>query len=547
MKKPLNNNEEIRKKIIGLGEDSARKTYYPQLQKQLEELKQKNAALEESNKKYLEANMAMQEAYAKNSAILKCLPDLMFTFSKDGTIVDFYANYTDNLYALPKVFMNKNVCDVLPPEIAKLTLNMISKVLHDKEIVSYRYSLEKEGVVSTFESRMIFINDNKLLAVVRDITETVELIKELKTAKEKASHEIRTAMNGILGFAQLLKEPEVSGDDMHHFVGIIERSGKRMLAIINDLIDISRIEAGQVDISLSEMNLKEQMEFHYSFFAPEAALKGLELKLIKNQIEVFTRTDMDKFNAILINLLKNAIKYTQKGSVEFGYHLIKCQEMGQECIEVFVKDTGIGVPTDKQDFIFNRFNQVDLDYTKAIEGAGLGLSIAKAYAELLGGSISLASEEGKGSCFYLKIPYEECCEIKPIPEQEVCADKNMEKLSHLHILVVEDDEIAREYLANILDDLCKTVSFAENGQIAVDFVREHDDIDLVLMDIKLPKMDGYEATRAIRLFRPELPIIAQTAYALSGDREKTIEAGCTDYIQKPVQKDSLLRKIKKYV
>ncbi len=391
--------------------------------------------------------------------------------------------------------------------------------------------------------------------------ERIQSMEALKNAKEKAeesdrlksaflanmSHEIRTPMNGILGFAQLLKEPEVSGDDMHHFVGIIERSGKRMLAIINDLIDISRIEAGQVDISLSEMNLKEQMEFHYSFFAPEAALKGLELKLIKNQIEVFTRTDMDKFNAILINLLKNAIKYTQKGSVEFGYHLIKCQEMGQECIEVFVKDTGIGVPTDKQDFIFNRFNQVDLDYTKAIEGAGLGLSIAKAYAELLGGSISLASEEGKGSCFYLKIPYEECCEIKPIPEQEVCADKNMEKLSHLHILVVEDDEIAREYLANILDDLCKTVSFAENGQIAVDFVREHDDIDLVLMDIKLPKMDGYEATRAIRLFRPELPIIAQTAYALSGDREKTIEAGCTDYIQKPVQKDSLLRKIKKYV
>ncbi|NWJ52995.1 MAG: PAS domain S-box protein [Bacteroidetes bacterium] len=266
-------------------------------------------------------------------------------------------------------------------------------------------------------------NDGKIthfLAIKEDITEKKKTLQELIKAKEKAeesdhlktaflanmSHEIRTPMNGILGFAELLKEPELTGEEQKYYIDIIEKSGARMLNIINDIVDISKIESGQMHISISETNVNEQMEYIYTFFKPEAEKKGIQL-LIKNTLPnemANMETDQQKLYAILSNLVKNAIKYTDKGTIELSYNL----KMGDsdEPLEFvfFVKDTGIGISKDRQSAIFERFVQSDIFDTKALEGAGLGLSIAKAFVEMQGGKIWLESEEGKGSIFFFTLP-----------------------------------------------------------------------------------------------------------------------------------------------
>lgn len=265
-------------------------------------------------------------------------------------------------------------------------------------------------------SKVLFIRGRKrILRTIRDITKRQQAEKELLFAKEKAeesdrlksaflanmSHEIRTPMNGILGFAELLKEPELTGLDQKKYVSIIESSGQRMLNTINDLIEISKLEAGQMYISLSDVKIKAQLEDLYAFFQPEVENKGLQLLYNGTMFDpdLVIKTDREKLYGVLTNIIKNAIKYTNEGSIEIGY-LVKTN-----FIEFFVKDTGIGIPKDRQQAIFDRFVQADVSKSRPYEGAGLGLSITKAYVEMLGGKIRLESEEGKGSVFYFTLPY----------------------------------------------------------------------------------------------------------------------------------------------
>jgi hypothetical protein len=215
------------------------------------------------------------------------------------------------------------------------------------------------------------------------------------------SHEIRTPMNGILGFSELLKEPGLSGDQQQEYIRIIEICGARMLNIINDIIDISKIESGLMTVNKKDTNINEEIEFIYIFFKPQVEEKGMQF-LFKNTLsnkEATIKTDSEKLNSILTNLVKNAIKYSNEGTIEFGY--IKKDTI----IEFYVKDTGIGIPKDRQLAIFERFIQADIADKMAQQGAGLGLSISKAYVEILGGKIWVESEEGIGSTFYFTLPY----------------------------------------------------------------------------------------------------------------------------------------------
>jgi PAS domain S-box-containing protein len=255
------------------------------------------------------------------------------------------------------------------------------------------------------------------LAVKSDITEKKKIVDELIIAKEKAeesdrlktaflaniSHEIRTPMNGILGFAELLQEPELTGEEQQEYIRIIEKSGLRMLNIINDIVDISKIESGLVELQISETNINEQIEYAYNFFKPEADKKGILLipKTSLQEHEVTIKTDRDKLYSILLNLIKNALKYTDSGKIEFGYSLIKTNAPAY--LEFFVADTGIGIPADRQGSIFERFIQADILDKMARQGAGLGLSIAKTYVEMLGGKIWVESQEGIGSTFYFTL------------------------------------------------------------------------------------------------------------------------------------------------
>ena len=247
-----------------------------------------------------------------------------------------------------------------------------------------------------------------------------ERTKELVMAKNKAeqfdklksaflanmSHEIRTPMNGILGFAGLLKEPNLTGSEQKEYIRIIEKSGARMLNIINNLIDISKIESGMIEVDIKKSNLNEQIEEIYTFFKPEADRKGIKLSF-KNSLsknEAIIKTDRAKIYAILTNLVKNAIKYTNQGSIEFGYDLVETRH-ALSSLRFYVKDTGIGIPKDRQEAIYERFVQADISDKHAYQGAGLGLSISKAYVEMLGGEIWVESEEGQGSIFNFTIPY----------------------------------------------------------------------------------------------------------------------------------------------
>jgi PAS domain S-box-containing protein len=421
----------------------------------------------------------------------------------------------------------------------------------------------------------VYDKDGKVLkwfGTCTDIDEMKLTEAELLAAKEHAqesdrlksaflanmSHEIRTPMNGILGFAGLLKEQKLTGEQQKEYIKIIEKSGARMLNIINDIVDISKIESGQMKISLSETNVNEQMEFIYLFFKTELDQKGIKLSL-KNSLpksQSLITTDREKLYSILINLVKNAIKYTSEGSIEFGYVSSLRQTPGaadsladepvEAVLEFYVKDTGIGIPKDRQEAIFERFIQADIIDKHARQGAGLGLSISKAYIEMLGGRIWVESQEGKGSTFYFTLPFRIDQKVKTEYENETLLLDEKSQTNNLKILIVEDDETSSELISIKVRKLTKEIIRVRTGTEAVQACSDNPDIDLVLMDIGMPDLDGYEATRQIRKFNPQVVIIAQTAYALSGDREKAIEAGCNDYISKPIQQDLLLALLKRY-
>ncbi len=380
---------------------------------------------------------------------------------------------------------------------------------------------------------------------------------ELQIAKEKAeeserlksaflanmSHEIRTPMNGILGFAELLKSSEILGTAETNYINLIEKSGNRLLNIINDLIDLSKLESGQMNVTYSDTDVNEITRFIHSFFKPEAEGRGLKINFNNTLLtkEAIIKTDKEKLYAILTNLVKNAIKYSKEGTIDFGY--VKKEEF----LEFYVKDNGIGIAKEKHQTVFERFSQIDTSLSSNYDGAGLGLAITKAYVILLGGEIYLESESGKGTQFYFTIPYNPVyVEITKI-EEDLISLSELPLKKKLKILIVEDEETSYLLLSILLKDISKEILYAKTGFEAIEVCSENLDIDLILLDIKMPLMHGYAAAKQIRKFNKDVIIIAQTAYALSGDREKALEAGCNAHIPKPINQEKLIQMIYKYV
>ena len=398
--------------------------------------------------------------------------------------------------------------------------------------------VDKNGVITGF------------VAVKEDVTEQKTYLAELIAAKEKAeesdrlksaflaniSHEIRTPMNGILGFSELLKETLLSGEEQSGYIDLIQESGKRMLNLINDLIDISRIEAGETRVHLCETSVNNLLCDLNDFFKPEADKKGLHLHCSAGvpDNESIIKTDSAKLNQILCNLIQNALKFTRSGGVDIGY------TKKDDHLEFYVIDTGIGIPVDMKEKIFDRFHQLNNSLTRNYEGAGLGLSISQAYAEMMGGSIRVESVMGAGSTFSFTIPYNPTLHPK---DSQHSSQPSVLSTQHpaqsFTILIAEDDSVCRLVLATLLKADNITILSAVNGQEAVDMVRQHPEINLVFMDIKMPVMNGYEATRHIKEFRPDLPVIAQTAFTSAENRENAIKAGCDGFITKPIKKSEL--------
>jgi len=444
--------------------------------------------------------------------------------------------------------------------VAKIPTSEINKPYKEAIIVLFVLVILLISILSYFLSKTInpIIDNlkNKGKELVLKNKKLIQLINELSLAKEKAeesdrlksaflanmSHEIRTPMNGILGFTSLLKEPKPTGQKQQKYINIIEKSGARMLNIINDIIDISKIESGQVEVNIQESNINEQIEYIYTFFKPEIEAKGMKF-FFNNTLpskEAFIKTDREKVFAILTNLIKNAIKYTNKGSVEFGYTI------KSKFLEFYVKDTGVGINRDKQKIIFERFMQADITDKNALQGAGLGLSISKAYVEILGGELWVESKIGSGSIFYFTLPYDVDLKQSNKTINDSTNGGLETQIKNLKILIVEDDETSDLLLSTMLENNYHEILHVKNGFEAIDFCRNDSEIDLVLMDIKMPVMDGYEATRQIRKFNNNVIVFAQTAYGLAGDREKAMLAGCNDYLPKPIEKKKLLSLIEQY-
>ncbi len=387
-----------------------------------------------------------------------------------------------------------------------------------------------------------FVNQKVELRIAKEKSQESDRLKSAFLAN--MSHEIRTPMNGILGFAELLKQPNLSGKEQQKYLEIIETSGARLLNIVNNIVDISKIESGIIEIVNKVTNVNEQLEFVATFFAPEIEKKGLQLVYVKSlpKNNAFIKADTEKLYGVLINLINNAIKHTEKGVVELGYELKSSNELPM--LEFFVTDSGNGIPDDRLDVIFDRFMQADMSNKTAYQGAGLGLSISKAYVEMMGGTIWVESKHGVGSTFRFTIPYTQV-EVESVIEHTVQPPAKEKLINKLKILIVEDDAGMEFLLSETVEEFCSELLIARDGLEALEISKYNPDLDLILMDVRIPKMDGYETTEEIRQFNKDVVIIAQTACAFSSDREKALEVGCNDYVSKPIdtnQFESLIEK-----
>jgi signal transduction histidine kinase/CheY-like chemotaxis protein len=384
-------------------------------------------------------------------------------------------------------------------------------------------------------------------------TKNIQLQTALFRAKESdrlksafianMSHEIRTPMNGIVGFSSLLVESNVSAQKRKDYGELIISSSNQLLSIINSILDISKIEAGTNEVNNSPTDLNSLLHNIESFYKPQAEEKKLLFE-VRSQITVEDSniiTDRGKLKQIIDNLLNNAFKFTNEGHVILG-----CEKL-DKFLRFYVEDTGIGIEAAYHKRIFERFAQVDVVEGWNYGGTGLGLAISKGLIELLGGNIMLSSKMGQGSVFSFTIPFVPFSIESPESLKESNSIMGIGRLANPTILIAEDEAINYQYLYELLSSWQAKIIRAENGKEAVELCRKNPDLDLILMDIKMPILNGLEATRQIRYFRPEIPIIAQTAYAMVDDWKNAIEAGCNDYLTKPITEQSLYTIIAKYL
>ncbi len=621
-------------------------------------------------------------------SILKALPDLLFIYDNKGVILDYSAPSSGDLYVRPEDFLGRSCRDVLPAEVADLSMNAIREVFETKQVVQYQYDLEISGEIRQFDARMVPLGNDKAMVIIRnitiqqrmekalvssenkfrllfdrmqsaaavfepvfdsklkllryrfidvnsryevfsgisrtnilnrfiedvypddygswqnllrkvssigsngtlefhnkstdkyfsccafrpddkidyfcvmfnDITSLKQTQNALTAAKEKAeesdrlksaflsnmSHEIRTPLNTIIGLANLITEQEPDAEEKKEYSTIINQSSSQLLTLISDIIDIAKIESNQLPITKRNLCINDVMEklyeMHYAQLRKNDR-KKLHLSCSRplNHDEAIIHTDETRLQQVLNNLINNAVKFTTQGSVEMGYSL---SENRRE-IMFYVKDSGPGIPAAKQEIIFERFRQADDSFTRLYGGAGLGLTICKNLVELMGGRIWVNSIVGKGSCFYFTLPYERKEETQSQKLPRLLPEKRLARYSwpDKTVLVVEDTPTVLYYLRRILEMADVKCLTASNGREAIDICSTHHDIDLILMDIQMPEMNGFEATEKIRERWPNLPVIAQTAYAYSSEIERALACGCCSYLVKPLKKIELLTRL----
>ena len=518
-----------------------------------------------SNRDITERKVAEQElrnSEARFKTLFYESPDAVFVEDPDGCILDVNPAACRLHQMERKDLIGKYVYDLVPEESRKYFQEHFKKWVNSGIESTRGTALTINGEAIPVEihgSRISYNGKDALLFIVRDITQIVENEENLKRIAEKAeeadklksaflanvSHEIRTPMNAIIGFSELLSNPDLTQEERDEFINYITQGSNTLMNLIEDIIDITKIEAGQIKINISECNLDQLMDELYATFLKMKNKSGkqkVDLRMNKPLIEkdFIISTDPNRIRQIFSNLIGNAIKFTLEGFIEFGFNFTSSSK-----IIFYVKDSGIGIPADKQKLIFDRFGQVEDKQQINQSGTGLGLSISKKLAKLLGGDLTVESKEGKGSTFILTLPLE-----KPYPpfEKELAAVKTSPpNWTGKSILIAEDSILNYTFLEALLQQTQVKLLWAKNGKEAVELCKTNKEIDLVLMDINMPVLNGFEAISKIKQFKKDLTIIVQTAYAMPEDRTKSLAAGADEHINKPIDPDELFLSIAKYL
>ena len=457
-----------------------------------------------------------------NRKIIEALPEFIFIFDDNFFITDVLMAPGTILLHPVEVLRGADGRSIYSPEVSDLFICNIRECLQDGQLKEIEYPVEVDGGVHYFQARIAPFEGNRVLALIHDIGDRIQRSQELIEAKRRAedadkmksvflanmSHEIRTPLNAIVGFSEIIAVTE-GEEEKREYLEIIQRNSNLLLQLIAGLVE--------------EVEKVHQLKMK----------SNVELKVIRPEGEYWTSTDRNRVMQVLFNFLSNAIKNTEKGSITLGL------KHEGPWLKLYVSDTGCGISKEKLPQIFTRFEKLN-DF---VQGTGLGLSICKSIVERLGGRIEVTSELGQGSVFALYLPYQEI--PKEVVERRLPHKKNVDEDKRKKILVVEDIESNFAQL-NILLNKEYIISWVRNGQEAINsFIREKP--DLILMDIRMPIMDGIQATEKIRTISLTVPIIAVTAYAFYTEQQQAIQAGCNAVISKPYSLERLKETIESYI
>jgi len=507
----------------------------------------------------------VRESQEKQRRIFESSPDPIIVVDSKGIVIDYNTSLLAALHITNEPVIGQNIFHFIGKKYWKTAIRNFKKTwelgyLKNLEFEVYR--ADGTHFDSEVSTGAIYNNSGEpesMVIILKDISARKESERNLMEAKEKAeesdrlktaflsnmSHEIRTPMNAIVGFSELLNDPDIGSKERKEFIAQINMGADNLMHLIDDIIDIAKIEAGQIKINMRECALHTLMNEQLVMFRQNMerlGKSGIDLRLSWNidENEVNLHTDPFRIKQIVNNLVNNAIKFTEEGHVEIGVR----QEEG--FLRISVEDTGIGIDADKIEVIFDRFMQGHSSKTKLYGGTGLGLAISKNLTELLGGQIGVQSTPGVGSEFWFTVPMNlVSLPSKPKENGKIGLNNNWRGKK---ILVAEDDHSNFNLISEVLRQTEAEILWAKDGRETIDlFNKYRKKLNLVLMDIRMPEMDGYECTRIIKKKNPQLPVIAQTAYAMSGEREQSKEAGCDDFVSKPLQVKNLIETLGLYL
>ncbi|HEY9023370.1 MAG TPA: PAS domain-containing protein [Burkholderiaceae bacterium] len=498
----------------------------------------------------LELERIVSQRTAELSRVLDAMPDRYFRIRQDGTVVDFRVGRHEDSYADTSTLLGRRVSDVLPPQAAQPLMRAVAEALASRTLVMVEYALPYPDGERHFEARAQALGSDQVIMFVRNITDRHSLEADRERARLNAvalanakseflanmSHEIRTPLNGLLGLAQIGQRETADARTQSTFAAILN-SGRLLLGIVNDVLDFSKIEVGKLRVEQRPLSPHALAQEAVALLRDRADEKGIALNLAFDPaLPERCMGDALRTQQVLVNLLSNAIKFTETGSVTVWAGVEPAPGAPDARMVYRVTDTGIGIAPEHLKHLFDAFQQADTSTTRRFGGTGLGLAISRRLAELMDGVVQVSSVPGEGSVFELRLPWIPATASPQPPERDVAWSEQPRRLQGVRVLVAEDNEVNQLVLERALEIEGAETTIVGDGRQAVNRVLAdgRESYDVVLMDIQMPEMDGYEATRRILELAPDLPVIGQTAHAMLDERRECLAAGMVDHIAKPL-------------